>query len=286
MHTLISLFSGIGGLDLAAHWAGFQTVHFVESDSFCQKVLAEHWPDVPIDSDVCTSHPPKADVICGGFPCQPFSLSGQMAGRNDERYLLPEMLRIAKEVEPYAILFENVPGFSAINDGAEFKLLLRQLTEMGFDAEWGHIRASTFGAPHRRERWFLVAYTQRFRCAGRGQHTDGTQSIEQSKESIRAWDSTETQRRDSSLQRERAGEPQSRVGRNVNGLPSRVDCARWPANMGNVQYEYEPKRTTQQSTYRKDRIRTLGNAVVPAMAYPLFLSIAEFLSEVKANQHE
>jgi DNA-cytosine methyltransferase len=159
-YTILSVFAGIGGLDLAAHWAGFETIGFIEREPFCQKVLANHWPGVPIHSDVFECHDlPHVDVIVGGFPCQPFSVAGNRKGADDERYLLPEMLRIIREVKPYAVLFENVPGFPSLNDGAEFKYLLRALAEMGFDAEWGHIRASDSGAPHQRERWFCVAYS-------------------------------------------------------------------------------------------------------------------------------
>lgn len=150
-------------MDLAAHWAGFETVRFVEKEPFCQKVLAKHWPNVPIDDDVFTSHPGHADVVCGGFPCQPFSVAGNRKGSDDERYLLPEMLRIVDEVKPYAVLFENVPGFPSLNDGTEFKYLLRTLAEMGFDAQCGHLRAKDAGAPHQRERWFLVAHTRDLR---------------------------------------------------------------------------------------------------------------------------
>src|SRR5689334_18845521 len=111
-YSLLSVFAGIGGLDLAAHWAGLETVGFIEHEPFCQKVLTKHWPHVPIYSDVFDYHDIKhVDVVCGGFPCQPFSVAGKRKGTKDERYLLPEMLRIISEVKPYAVLFENVPGF-------------------------------------------------------------------------------------------------------------------------------------------------------------------------------
>jgi len=89
--------------------------------------------------------------------CQPFSVAGNRQGKDDERYLLPEMLRIIDEVQPYAVLFENVPGFPSLNDGAEFKYLLGTLAEMGFDAEWGIVGADDLGALHRRERIWIVA---------------------------------------------------------------------------------------------------------------------------------
>lgn len=166
-YTVGSLFSGIGGIDLAAHWAGFETAWFVEREPFCQQILHKHWPGVPVHSDVFDCHDlPHVDVIVGGFPCQPFSVAGNRKGADDERYLLPEMLRIISEVKPYAVLFENVPGFPSLNDGAEFKYLLRTLAEMGLNAEWGHLRASDCGAPHQRERWFCVAYTQSGHDAG------------------------------------------------------------------------------------------------------------------------
>jgi DNA (cytosine-5)-methyltransferase 1 len=160
-YTVGSLFSGIGGIDLAAEWAGFETAWFVEKDEFCQKVLKKHWPDTPIYDDVFECHDlPHVDVIVGGFPCQPFSVAGNRKGNEDERYLLPEMLRIIREVKPHAVLFENVPGFVSIDKGNEVKRLLSQIAEMGYDAEWGHLRASDYGAPHKRERFFCLAYSQ------------------------------------------------------------------------------------------------------------------------------
>lgn len=159
-YTVGSLFSGIGGIDLAFEWAGFTTAWQVEKEPFCQRVLANHFPQAARYSDIYECHDlPLVDVITAGFPCQPFSDAGLKRGVNDERFLVPEMLRIIGEVQPYAILLENVPGFASINDGAIFRELLRLLAQMGYDAEWGRIRASDMGATHRRERWFCVAYS-------------------------------------------------------------------------------------------------------------------------------
>ncbi len=280
-HTLLSLFSGIGGLDLAAHWAGFITTRFVERDMFCQRVLTKHWPGVPIDNDIFTSHPDHADVICGGFPCQPFSIAGRRKGQEDERYLLPEMLRIVDEVKPYAVLFENVSGFPSLAHGREFKYLLRALAEMGFDAEWGHLRASYFGAPHRRERWFLVAYTERSGCAGRGECFGSKAKFEQDTAGIWASNPIEASRCGAGIPSRSSGQFKPGLVGYLNGLPSRMDCAQWPAGMGYVQHDYEPPRTIKSIANREDRIRVLGNAVVPMQAYLLFKEIHLHLDRIK-----
>lgn len=343
--TLISLFAGIGGLDLAAHWAGFDTVRFVEKEPFCQKVLAKHWPNVPIDDDVFTSHPGYADVICGGFPCQPFSVAGAQRGRDDERFLLPEMLRIVDEVKPYAVLFENVPGFPSLTDGREFKYLLGTLAEMGFDAEWGHIRASDIGAPHQRERWFCVAYAREIRRGQRRNNrqerpllhnVNGDASQGQSERQGRqrgigaigevvadaesgrrsAFGTNESEGRSTGsstrssttmgntelsgrnrITRRRSGaqladgytqsgaqQAQPRVCRASHGLPSWLDFVGFPARPGEQQHAYEPPRTAPSTPTTNARIKALGNAVVPQVAYPIFAAIAEWLAEVKLSE--
>ena len=323
-YTVGSLFSGIGGIDLAAQWAGFETAWFVEKEPYCQQVLARHWPDTPIHGDIFDAHDlPHVDVIAGGFPCQPFSVAGQRRGRDDERFLLPEMLRIVSEVQPYVVLFENVPGFPSLNDGAEFKHLLRALAGMGFDAQWGHLRASDIGAPHRRERWFCVAYASSGRHNRRRIEIRGGESTRGAKKSQRSSTTEETARcglsklvntsserngagtagqaRDAHHNEERddsqgecgrdaiefraigasGGTPESRLGRNAHGVSCGMDAHRWPARPGEPQHEYEPPRVTGEKGARAARLKALGNAVVPQVVYPIFLSIHEFLDANK-----
>ena len=104
MNTHLDLFSGIGGFALAAKWAGYETIQFVEIDPFCHKVLKKHWPDVPIHSDIktfdVTKYNGSIDLITGGFPCQPYSVAGKRLGKADDRALWPEMLRIISEIRP------------------------------------------------------------------------------------------------------------------------------------------------------------------------------------------
>lgn len=159
MYTIGELFAGIGGFSLAFHAAGMRTAWFVEKEPFCQQVLRKNFPGVPIHGDIYECHDlPYVDIITAGFPCQPFSQAGKRQGVNDERYLVPEMLRVISEVQPRVCIFENVPGFTNIAAGDTFKQFLRALAESGYDAEWDHFRASDRGAPHQRERWFCVAY--------------------------------------------------------------------------------------------------------------------------------
>lgn len=116
--TGLSLFSGIGGIDLAFEWAGGTVAAMVEIDAFCQKVLRKHWPDVPIFSDVREvkgADVGAVDVVYGGFPCQPFSVAGDRRGRDDVRFLWPEFSRLVRELKPRWVVGENVPGILSLS---------------------------------------------------------------------------------------------------------------------------------------------------------------------------
>lgn len=150
-----SLFSGIGGLELGLERAGLgRTVWQVEWDPYCRAVLAKHWPDVERYGDVREFHPPgRVDVICGGFPCQPWSVAGKQRGADDERHLWPEFARIVEEAQPTIVIGENVPGLRARG----LRVVLGDLARLGFNAEWAVLSAAEVGAPHIRRRLFVVA---------------------------------------------------------------------------------------------------------------------------------
>lgn len=186
----LSLFSGIGGLDLAAEWAGFTTVAFVERDPYCQRVLAKRWPGVPIFSDVRdvgyaagsrwdgASAETGGDlrelagevrgssgggvcIVSGGFPCQPHSVAGKRQASADDRDLWPEFARVIREIRPRWVVAENVPGLLHSESGRFFGQVLGDLADMGYSAGWGVWGAADVGALHRRERVFIVAYASR-----------------------------------------------------------------------------------------------------------------------------
>lgn len=154
-----SLFTGIGGLDLGLERAGMTVAWQVESDPWCQQILAKHWPHVAHYGDIHTVDPSDlepVDLICGGFPCQPVSLAGLRKGVDDERWLWPEMHRIVSHLRPRWVVVENTPGLLASWGG--FGDVLGDLAACGYDAEWESVPAAAVGAPHRRDRVFVVAY--------------------------------------------------------------------------------------------------------------------------------
>jgi len=164
---MIDTFSGIGGFSLAARWlGGIETVQFVEREPFCQRILAKHWPTVPIHDDICTFNPEphSADIVCGGFPCQDISQAGKGAGLAGSRSgLFYELLRVVRLVGPRYIVLENVAAitYRGMDD------VLGALAEAGYDAEWACIPAAAVGACHQRDRWWCVAYASGSGSSGR-----------------------------------------------------------------------------------------------------------------------
>ncbi len=245
-----SLFSGIGGFDLGLERAGMRVLWQCEQDDYCRRVLARHWPRLPIYRDVCelrAADCAPVDVLCGGFPCQDLSYAGKGAGIDGTRSgLWAEYARIIGEVRPKYAVVENVPAL--LTRGLE--RVLGDLAEIGYDAEWDCLPASAFGAPHRRDRIWLVAYPQREgeptstvdARAGTGLlgFVADTACVDE-QWAERAGDCgrrPEQPPRDSSRRGEWGGwlaEPA--VGRVAHGVPARVD-----------------------------RLRALGNALVPQIA--------------------
>ena len=154
-----SLFSGTGALDMAveAVFPGAGPAWFCEWDDAPSKILAHHWPDVPNLRDVTQvdwAQVEPVDIISGGYPCQPFSTQGQRKGTNDERHLWPYVREAVRVLRPRFVVLENVAGHRSLG----FDRVLGDLAEDGLHVRWTSVRASDIGAPHRRERLFILAY--------------------------------------------------------------------------------------------------------------------------------
>lgn len=156
----LSFFAGIGGFDLGLERAGHECVGQIEIDPYARRVLERHWPDVRRFGDVRkldAGELPDAELWCGGFPCQPFSSAGKRAGTCDKRNLWPAWCRLIAERRPRWVFGENVPGLLSANGGGAFGAILGDLASLGYVCEWTIIGARDVGAPHRRERLWLVA---------------------------------------------------------------------------------------------------------------------------------
>lgn len=244
--NVLSLFAGIGGLELGLERAGMTTVGQVELDPFCRSILARHWPDVPRHDDVRTApqwwlsqRRPAVDVVAGGFPCQPFSNAGHKRGVADERWGWPWMRDVIDAVRPRYIVIENVAAL--LRDTEAFSILLSDLSNLGFDAEWDVVSACSVGAPHTRRRLFVVAYADGSNGQSRmGSVVDRQGTLQGRDHRARTW----------RHQVDRALEASRGDGRDANGVSVEM-------------------------------VHALGNAVVPAVAEFLGRSILQ-VSEMAA----
>lgn len=160
--THASLFSGIGGFDLAAEWAGWTNMFNCEIDPFCRRVLKYHFPNAVQYEDIKTTDftvwRGRIDVLTGGFPCQPFSVAGKRKGTDDDRYLWPEMLRAVREISPRWVVGENVRGFVNWSEGMVLDTVFSDLEAIGYEVQPFVLPACAVDAPHRRDRVWIVAH--------------------------------------------------------------------------------------------------------------------------------
>ena len=275
------LFSGIGGFALAARWAGLETVGFCENDKFCGKVLKKHWPDVPLYDDIREINGEQlkndgitADIITGGFPCQPFSVAGKQRGENDDRYLWPEMLRIIREMEPTWIIGENVRGL--VNMALDE--VLADLESAGYSTTAFVIPACAGDAPHRRDRVWIVAHAPGtlLHKARKGNNREGRETVRLGGSSRNVADTN-----GEGLQR---GEEARNNGKNGQEL--------WDEQFaGRSRVEGWDKFPTVAPVCGRDdgvpdrvhRLKALGNAVVPQIPFSLFEMIKEVTNDYQAN---
>lgn len=254
---ILDTFSGIGGFSLAARWlGGFETVQFVEWDPYCQRILSKNFPSIPIHGDITTFHPAEgaADVVCGGFPCQDISVAGKQAGikQGTRSGLFYELMRVICVVRPQYVVLENVAAILA--NGLD--TVLGELAEAGFDAEWACIPASAVGACHQRDRWWLVAYANNSDITARKfEHKQQGQTIatDGSGNGNAPYANSFGVQRSKRYWAHRAPWSQTHF---------RCLSPSWQ------QYESEPvlRRGDDGLSNRVDRLKALGNSVVPQVA--------------------
>jgi len=215
-----SLFSGIGGFDLAAEWSGFTNLFNCEWEEFPRKVLKHHFPNAEQFGDIhdfdATKYNGRIDILSGGFPCQPFSVAGKRKGSEDERHMWPEMLRVIGECKPRWVVGENVRGLVNWSDGLVFETCCTDLEALGYSVQSFIIPACATGAPHRRDRVWIVAHSNDKRTgAGFGQVQGANEEVSQRHDDAESCDagdgvvanaSSQLLKRDESAERRSAWE--------------------------------------------------------------------------------
>ena len=271
-----SLFSGIGGFDLAAQWCGWKNIFQVEEDQWCRKILKKNFPNSTRFEDIYEFNGEKyrdtIDIISGGFPCQPFSIAGKQKGKKDDRYLWPEMLRVIKEVRPSWIIGENVIGFIKM----ELNRTVFDLETIGYEVQVFTIPACAVDAKHIRNRaWIIAHHMGDTKHNGlftptkqRGFNKTGN-NYKERKDQARKFTGTsrpESYGNMANPNRQRFQKFNSTPIPKAQGHNTGENNKKWR------EWPTEPQmgRMADGVSRRMDRIKGLGNAIVPQVAYEIF----------------
>ena len=283
-----SLFSGLGGFDLAAEWMGWENIFHCEWMEFPRKVLDYHFPNADSHIDICKTdfkkYANKIEILTGGFPCQPFSMAGKRKGTDDERYLWGEMLRAIQEIKPAFVIAENVFGITNIDDGLVFEQVCLDLEAEGYEVQPFVIPAAAKNAPHRRDRVWFVAYSNGSKSKyDRGTNIEKEKKIRRDKKSnvfrelcgVRNATNTTSRR---GGQDNGQGEPgfnnKKTTPNNWNNFPTQS-----PICGGDDGLPTELDRITF-SKWRRESIKGYGNAIVPQVALEIFKQLEKIYLEL------
>ena len=266
--TVGSLFSGIGGLDLGLERAGMNVIWQSEIDPYACKVLAKHWKDIPNHGNIKEikwGDVVRPDVICGGYPCQPFSLNGRREGQDDPRHLWPWVRDAISQLRPKYAILENVRGHLTLGGTS----VIGDLASIGYDSEWHVVSAASVGAPHRRDRIVIIAHpndagnrTSQYAIDG-----SGTQTIKGQKQFAQHWSGrscTNVANDDGKCDGFNWSQETARQARYFRADNTRREAT----NVSGQWWKVEPDvgRVAHGVPSRVDRLRGLGNAVVPQVA--------------------
>ncbi|MCX3264792.1 DNA cytosine methyltransferase [Pedobacter agri] len=289
----LSLFSGMGGFDLAAEWMGWENIAHCEWNPFCQQILKYYWPKAISYADITKTdfsiHRGSIDIITGGFPCQPYSTAGKRKGKDDERHLWPHMLRAIREIKPRWVVGENVLGLVGWNGGLVFEEVQADLEAEGYEVQPYILPAASVSAPHKRDRVWFVAYSKSFRRgAGIREKVDRCEwnpkeyfyeraGIRNKSEAIgRAGISPDANYERLEVEQRIGGHNDSKcktTKRNNNGWedwPTQSPICDgddgFPARLDGITF----------SKWRRESIKGGGNAIVPQVAIQIFKTIEEY----------
>ena len=288
---VLDLFSGIGGFSLGLESTGFfETMAFVEKDEFCQKVLKKNFKNIPIEGDIrnVKGEKYKADVVTGGFPCQPFSVAGKRKGTDDDRYLWDETIRVVRECKPKWFIGENVEGLVNIQDGMVLRQVQDDLEKEGFEVQCIIIPASGIGAWHQRKRIWIIGYNV--------SNTNTRFGIGENQEIQTRGNTSTFSSKDVSNTFGKLSDGCSSTTRNSSTKFKGMECNQsWNWNEVRSKTERCSKQDKQQTWWqtesqlcgvpngvsyeldkdRANRIKSLGNSIVPQIARQLGLAIME-----------
>ena len=284
-----SLFSGIGGFDLAASWMGWENIFHCEWNPFGKKVLKHHFPKSISYDDITktdfTIHRGSIDILTGGFPCQPYSLAGKRKGKEDERHLWPEMLRAIREIQPRFVVGENVFGLINWSGGLVFDEVQTDLETEGYEVFPYVLPACAVNAPHRRDRVWFIAYTN-----GNGFNgSNGKHEINPSERRFDALGNAEQMGGNvtNTDNKRFQGCASKRVQANERGR-NRIQNAITSRNSQQTSWQNFPTQSPicggddglpteldgiTFSKWRNESIKAFGNAIVPQVAYQIFQAI-------------
>jgi DNA (cytosine-5)-methyltransferase 1 len=292
-----SLFSGIGGFDLAAEWMGWKNIFHCEWNPFGQKVLKYHFPNSISYEDITktdfTIHRGRIDILTGGFPCQPYSTAGKRLGKEDERHLWPEMLRAIREIQPGWVVGENVLGLVNWSGGLVFHEVQADLEAEGYEVQPYVLPACAVNAPHVRQRIWFVAYSKRTRLE-HGNKTRNISSKERETSRERSESSNEFKADGNGKQnatdtssirwenRVHGGSKDEKWQTNKFGNLHKEQIRRWqnfptvsPICTGDDGISDRLDSITF-SKWRNESIKAGGNAIVPQVVYQIFKAIEEY----------
>ena len=309
---MLDLFSGIGGFSLAGEWAGYETVGFCEIDAYCQRVLKKNFPGVPVFPDICklqrSDIDGTVDVVTGGFPCQPFSVAGRKKGTQDDRDLWPEMFRIIKMFKPTWIVGENVANFISM----AFQRTKTDLESEGYEVQPFIIPACGVGARHRRDRVWIVGYSKhngsftteeqrgfdkasndnkerkektiQLAGAGRQRNDDDVAYSDSDRRAKGNWSNIGINKtREDTHQKRATDSNNARCSSAAMANAQSIYAQRLNNRSGEGEFRgsswwaTEPNvgRVVNGVSNRVDRLKGLGNAIVPQVAYQILKSIKE-----------